>query len=386
MTDIPFDEAGARLTVDLAALAANYRLLAARAAGAECAAVVKADAYGLGLAAVAPALAAAGARTFFVAHAFEARRLRALLPGATVYVLNGLAPGAAPRLAEIDARPVLCTGEDIAEWAAFCRAAGRRLPTAIQIDTGMNRLGIALDEARALAGDAAGPLAAFEHALVMSHFVSAEDTGSPLNAAQAAAFAAVREIFSGVPASLANSSGIFLAARPLHDLVRPGYALYGGNPTPGTANPMHPVVSLAARVLQVRTVEAGATVGYNAQWTAPGQRRLAALSIGYADGFPRAAAGLDGRPGGHAVFAGAHCPIVGRVSMDILVIDVTGCAAPPRRGDLVELLGPHIGVDELARAAGTIGYDILTRLGGRFARRYASGANGGGAGEYGRGP
>lgn len=376
MSDIPLDEAGARLVVDLGAVADNYRLLAGRAAGAECAAVVKADAYGLGLDAVVPALVAAGAHTFFVAHPFEARQVRAAAPEAVIYVLNGLAPGAAAALASAGARPVLGARDDIDEWAALCRARDQRLPAAIQVDTGMNRLGLAPDEARALAGDNRGALADFELALVMSHFVSSEVPGDPRNARQIAAFAAVREAFPAVPASLANSSGIFLPQKPFLDLVRPGYGLYGGNPTPDKANPMRPAVRLEARVVQVREVEAGASVGYNAQWTAKGRRRLAALSVGYADGFPRAAAGLDGRPGGHAMVAGARCPIVGRVSMDLLTIDVTDCPAVPQRGDMVALLGPDLGVDELAAAAGTIGYDILTRLGTRFARAHVGAAAG----------
>ena len=364
-------QAGARLTIDLNALAANYRLLAERAGDAECAAVVKADAYGTGAEKAVPALHAAGARSFFVALPHEARNVRELTADSALYVLDGLLPGQAPAYAEIDARPVLSTAEEIAEWAGFCRAAGRRLPAALHVDTGMNRLGMPLDRARALAQETDGPFADFELALVMSHFISSEIPDDPLNARQIADFAAVTALFAGVPASLANSSGIFLAQKPHFDLVRPGYALYGGNPLPGKPNPMAPVVRLEARILQIREVKTGESVGYNAQWAADGPRRLATLALGYADGFPRPAGATADRPGGNAVIAGRICPLVGRVSMDLSVADVSGLEkAAVRRGDWACLLGPEIGVDALGEAGATIGYDILTRLGRRFARAY----------------
>jgi alanine racemase len=372
----PTEEAGARLTIDLKALAANYRLLAGRAAPVECAAVVKADGYGLGADKVVPALAAAGARCFFVALLSEARGLRAIAGESTLYVLNGLTPGAAATYAEIGARPVLCTTDEVAEWAGFCRAANKRLPAALHVDTGMNRLGLSLAEARALAQEKDGALEDFELGLLMSHFVSSEIADDPLNARQIADFAALHALFAGVPASLANSSGIFLRQKPHFDLVRPGYALYGGNPLPGSPNPMAPVVRLEARIVQLRNVEKGATVGYNAQWTAPGPRRLATMALGYADGFPRPAGATGERPGGSAIIAGKPCPIVGRVSMDLVVADVTGLdGAAVRRGDWACVLGPEIGVDALGEAGGTIGYDILTRLGRRFARIYVDGAS-----------
>lgn len=376
MATVSIEEAGARLTIDLKALAANYRLLAARAGGAECAAVVKADAYGLGAGRIVPALVEAGARTFFVALPSEARKLRAVEGSATVYILNGLTPGAAAAYAELGARPVLCTREEVAEWAGFCRAAGKRWPAALHIDTGMNRLGLSIAEARALAQQNGGDLADFDLRLVMSHFVSSELADDVMNASQIADFAAVRALYAGVPASLANSSGIFLRQKPHFDLVRPGYALYGGNPLPGRPNPMAPVVRIEARILQLRHVGAGATVGYNAEWTAPGPRRLATLAIGYADGFPRPAGATRGRAGGSAIIAGRLCPIVGRVSMDLITVDVTGLEETAvRRGDWACLIGPEIGVDALAQAGGTIGYDILTRLGRRFARAYVDDAS-----------
>lgn len=368
------EEAGAWLTVDLGALAWNWRRLRDEAPGAECAAVVKADAYGIGLERAAAALAAAGCRTFFVAHLAEGARARAAAPGAAIYVLNGLLPGTGPAYRAGDLRPVLGSREEVAEWAALSRETGARLPAALHVDTGMNRLGLAPEEALTLAGHP--DLAAFTPALVMSHLMVAEEPANPANRRQIEAFAAIRQAFPEVPGSLANSSGIFLGPDTHHDLVRPGYALYGGNPMPGRPSPMRPVVALRARVVQLRRVEAGESAGYGAAWTAPGPRRLATLSVGYADGLPRAASGTgaalaEGQPRGEAVVAGRRCPFVGRVSMDLTIIDVS--AVPEgaiRRGDAVALIGDGLTVDEVGARAGTIGYEILTGLGRRYARTY----------------
>ena len=373
----PPREAGGLLTVDLGALAANWRLLRGRAQGAECAAVVKADGYGIGVREAARALSTAGCRTFFVAHISEAVAAREACPDAIVYVLNGLLPGSASAYRAHGLRPVLGSREEVGEWAAFSRAAGMRLPAAIHVDTGMNRLGLRVDDAVAFKGDAL--LDDFEPALLMSHFVSSEVPDDPVNARQIDAFGAVRAAFPRIPASLCNSSGIFLPQSPRLDLVRPGYALYGGNPTPGRENPMRAVVHLEARVIQVRDAAPGDSVGYNGQWTAAGPRRLATLSIGYADGYPRAASATDakakaGAPFGEAIVAGRRCPFAGRVSMDLLSVDVTGLpAGAVRRGDLVTLIGDDLTIDEVGARAVTIGYEILTSLGRRYARAYVGG-------------
>lgn len=371
---VPDAEAGGILTIDLGALAQNWRTLRGRAGKAECAAVVKADGYGLGIEAAVPALARAGCRTFFVAHVGEAARARAVAPAATIYVLNGLLPGTAPAYAQHDLRPVLGSRDEIAEWAAFCRNAGRRLPAAVHVDTGMNRLGLKVYEALALVRDQL--LADVEVALLMSHLVSAEEPDNPINGRQIEAFAAARRAFPGVPASLSNSSGIFLPENPHFDLVRPGYALYGGNPTPGHDNPMRPVVRLEARIVQLRTVAVGATAGYNGQWTAPGPRRLATVSVGYGDGYPRATSATDAKrdaqaPVGEAIVAGRRCPFAGRVSMDLITVDVSAVGRNEvTRGDLVTLIGDDLTIDEVGARAGTIGYEVLTHLGRRYARRY----------------
>ncbi len=256
------------LAVDLSALAHNWRRLAERCAPAECSAVVKANAYGLGLEPVMRALLAAGCETFFVACASEGERARAVSGEAVVYVFDGLAPGSAPRLKAAGLRPVLNSLAEIAEWAG----AG---PAALHFDTGMNRLGFAPAEA-----GAAAALLGAAPCLVMSHLVSAQSPDDPANARQIAAFDAIARHFPGVPRSLCNSSGIFLAARPHLDLVRPGYALYGGNPTPGRPNPMRAVLRLEARILAVHEIAAGECVGYDAAWTAPRPTRLATIAVG----------------------------------------------------------------------------------------------------------
>ncbi|GJD49340.1 Alanine racemase [Methylobacterium crusticola] len=366
MTDLSRTPHGGRLTVDLGALAANWRRLAAEAAGAETAAVIKADAYGCGIPAAAPALRAAGCRTFFVAHLSEAVSARAALPpDAVIYVLNGFPPGSAEAYRGADLRPVLGSRDEVAEWAAANRA-GRR-PAALHVDTGMNRLGLSVPEAMALAGDPV--LADVAPSLVMSHLVSAEVPDDPLTARQVGDFARVRAAYPGVAASLANSAGVFLGRGPRHDLVRPGYALYGGNPTPGRPSPMRPVVRLEAEIAQVREVAPGESAGYNARWTAPSRRRLATLSLGYADGFPRSASGR-----GEARVGGVACPFVGTVSMDLIILDVTDAPAEAaRRGAPALLIGDALDVDAVGRNAGTIGYEILTGLGRRYAREYRGG-------------
>jgi alanine racemase len=359
------------LTVDLGALAENWRRLSTRAQRAECAAVVKANAYGLGIGPVAQALFDAGCRTFFVAHLGEGEILRRALrdsaPQPRIFVLNGLAPASAPFYVASQLIPILGSLAEIAEWAEFCVSDGVAHPAGLHIDTGMNRLGLAardLKLARALSNS-------FTPVLAMSHFISAEDISAPSNRLQIERFEQACAQLPPMPASLCNSSGLFLEDAPFLDLCRPGYALYGGNPTPGSDNPMRRVVGLSSLVLQVRDVAAGETAGYNARWTAPSRRRLATINLGYADGFPRS--GSEGLIAAEVFAAGHYCPIVGRISMDLSIIDVSE-TGPLRRGDRVEILGPNISIDGLAAESGTIGYEILTRLGARFRREYIYGA------------
>ena len=245
------------------------------------------------------------------------------------------------------------------------------MPCAIHVDTAMNRLGLPVDEFRALASTLAKRV---NVALLMSHLSSAEETANPATPRQCAEFAALRTLLPHVAASLANSSGVFRPERPFHDLVRPGYALYGGNPTPEAPNPMAPVVTLTAPIVQLRTVEAGDAVGYNSGWTARRRSRIATISVGYADGWLRAASAANGKPAersGVALVGGVRCPYAGRVSMDLVTLDVTDAPASTlHRGAPATLIGDGLDVDEVGLRGGSIGYEVLTGLGGRYRREY----------------
>jgi alanine racemase len=357
------------LTIDLDALVANWRKLEKTAVPAECSAVIKANAYGCGTAAVGRALAKAGCKTFFVATADEAAVARSALPSAAIYVLNGLIQNNGEAYAKIDARPVIGDLNELAEWDVFCRRSGWAGGAAIHIDTGMQRLGLTVAEAQGLIPR----IHAGDHgiSLVMSHLACAESLHHPMNGRQLAAFRSIASEFSGVPASLSNSSGIFLGGPFQFDVVRPGAALYGVNPTPEADNPMLPVVELKARVVQIRDVERGDSVGYGGNWTARRPTRLAIISAGYADGYFRAGSSNDGTRGAEVMVAGRRCPVAGRISMDLMAVDVTDLEKNAvRRGHLVTLLGQGITVDELAHHFGTIGYEVLTSLGARYARVY----------------
>src|SRR5438105_4036616 len=357
------------LTIDLDAIVANWRKLEKTAVPAECAAVIKADAYGCGADPVARALARAGCKTFFVATLEEARAARAALPSAVIYVLDGFLQNCGDAYAKIDARPVIGDLNELAEWDVFCRRSGWRGGAAIHIDTGMNRLGLTVSEAQGIVPR----INAGDHGitLVMSHLACAEALHHSLNAKQLATFREIVSLFTGVPASLSNSSGIFLSPQFQFDRVRPGAALSGINPTPEADNPMQPVVDLKARIVRIRNVERGDSVGYGGTWTARRPTKLAIVSAGYADGYFRAAGSNDGTRGAEVIVAGKRCPVAGRVSMDLMAVDVTDLPdKTARRGHMVTLLGEGITVDELAHHFGTIGYEVLTSLGPRYARLY----------------
>ncbi len=359
------------LTVDLDAIAANYRQLAAKAAPAECAAVVKADAYGLGLAEVAQALRHAGCRTFFVAMLDEGMALRALLADATIYVLDGLHGADPAAFVAAGLRPALVS---LAEIDAWLGAVGddTAAHAGLHLDTGMSRLGLPADELDRLAADRP-LLERLRPTLVMSHFACADTPDHPLNHEQPRRFRdalARLQLRHGVVRSLAASSGIFLGPDHAFDLVRPGAALYGIAPLADQPNPMRQVVRLQARILQDRRVDAGSTVGYGATHRFARPARLATIGVGYADGFMRA---LSNRGG--VYIGGRRASIVGRVSMDLVTVDVTGIPeAVSRVGAWVDLIGPHNAVDTVAAEAGTIGYEILTSLGRRYRRRYLDAA------------
>jgi len=362
-------QSGGILTIDLAAIEANWRALSRRATPSECAAVIKADGYGCGLEHVARKLFRAGCRTFFVADLAEAAVARAAAPESTIYVLNGLLPGTDATYADLRARPVIGSLVELAEWDAFCSANQWHGGAALHVDTGMNRLGISANEAAALA-----PRIRSENhgiTLLISHLACAELPEHELNERQIKLFREVRGLYRGIPSSLANSSGILLGSAAHCDMVRPGVALYGVNPTPGKQNPMRPVIELQARILQVRNVPKGETVGYDAQWTAKRASRIAVVGVGYADGYVRAAGSSDAHPGADAIVAGTRCAIAGRISMDLMAIDITDLPDnAARRGELATLIGHEISVDHVASIAGTIGYEVLTSLGRRYHRVY----------------
>ncbi|MGV1763203.1 alanine racemase [Rhizobium rhizogenes] len=372
-----FAAAGLRLTVDLDALVENWRDMAHRSGRARTSAVVKADAYGLGIEDVGEALYLAGARDFFVATADEGATLRLYAPDARIFVLSGIWPGMERVFFENDLVPVIASEEQLTFWMSVLSDYGD-YPCALQVDTGFNRLGLPMEDALALADDVSRP-ASFAPVLVMSHLACGDDPANPMNRQQLEAFRKVSAAFEGIEASLANSAGIFLGPEYHFDLTRPGIATYGGEAVPGIANPMRPVATAEARIIQTRFVKAGETVGYGRAMQLTRDSRLAIVSAGYADGYMRSqsSGGVPLRqtdlPGGHGFIAGHRVPVAGRITMDLTIFDITDLPDNlVRAGDYVELFGSNILVDDAARAAGTIGYEMLTSLGLRHERRYIS--------------
>ncbi len=358
--------AGAILTIDLDALAENFAILAGRGGpNVACSAVVKANAYGLGLEQVAPALFRAGCRVFFVALPEEGVALRGLLPEAQIYVLGGLLPELEDDFLAFGLVPVLNSLEEIETWAARARRLGRALAAGLHVDTGMRRLGLPPDELDRLAA-AHERLEGIELSLVSSHLVSSEEPDNPLNATQLKSFRRALKRLPPAPVSFANSSGIFLGPRYHFDLLRPGVALYGGNPTPGKTNPMREVVRLQGRIWQLRNAQPGETVGYNATYQVSRPSRLATIAVGYGHGYPRSLSNA-----GEVYLGNQAAPVVGRVSMDSMTVDVTDLPeALVRPGTLVDVIGHHNPIDAVAAAAGTISYELLTGLGQRYHRVY----------------
>jgi len=363
-----FDIAPARLTIDAGAIAANWRILAERCGRAETSAVLKADAYGLGAPPVARALARAGCRTFFVATVTEGVELRRTLPEARIFVLSGIWGGWEKDCFANGLIPVIASIEQL----DFFRALGRVHPHALYVDTGMNRLGLSPEEAASLS--AAGAQAPD---MLMSHLACSDEPSHPLNRQQLQSFQAITQLFAGIESSLSSSGGIFLGPEYHFDLTRPGIALYGGESVCGVVNPMRPVVTAEARILQIRNVAAGGKVSYGATQTLARDSRVAVVGAGYADGWQRSLSGSGvalrktGSPGAFGFVAGRKVPVIGRVTMDLTMFDITDIAeSQVKTGDYVSLFGNGITLDEAARAAGTIGYELLTSLGKRYERRY----------------
>ncbi len=370
--------ATSRLTVDLGALARNWKLLGDFAPGAAVAAAVKADGYGLGAAQVVSALHKAGCRHFFTANVGEAIAIREHAPDAEIFALAGLNAENAPLLDEAGLIPVLNCAEDIAVWADHGRATGRKPPCALHVDTGMNRLGMRVEDAIAFAGDDARRQS-IAPTLVMSHLACSDDPKHPMNAAQKARFDAIRAHFPGVRASLANSAGTLSDPAYAYDMVRPGIALYGGEALAGTVGPMANVVTLEARILQVKQAAKGESVGYGATTVLDRDTRIAVCGIGYGDGLLRAASGSgvplrDLLPGANGGIGGLEVPILGRISMDLTAFDVTDVPqAVLDRAEWIELFGETVALEDFAAAAGTIGYEVLTRIAPRAERVYVDG-------------
>jgi alanine racemase len=354
---------GAVLRIDLAAVRRNYRALTERVGAAKVAGVVKADGYGLGASWIAEALAAEGCATFFVATFDEALALRDALPEVDIHVFDGVQPGEEGEFAAQRIVPVLNSLPMLEQW----HAKGRGAPADLHIDTGMSRLG--LDKAE-LATLLAEPkrLDSLAIDVVMSHLAVADQPDHPLNAQQLSAFQAAAPKIPAKRKSFANSAGVFLGPDYHFDLARVGLALYGANPLPGRANPMAQVIRLQGKILQLRSVDAGGSVGYGATHCASRASRIATVALGYADGYPLS---LSNR--GTAFVGEIEIPVVGRVSMDLITLDVTD--VPPAQavpGGMVDFIGPHNPVDVVAERAGTIAYEILTGLGKRLQRDYAS--------------
>jgi len=359
---------GAVLTIDLDAIVANYAALQSKLGDAELGAVVKADAYGLGIAHVAPALWQAGCKSFFIATPREGVVLRQLLPDADIHVLDGLLPGWEEIALAHGLVPVLNTLDEIGRWSRLCRDQNDKLRADIQVDTGMCRLGLTPEDVASLATDD-GTLGTVAIDCLISHLACSDDAANPKNEEQRAAFADIAARLLHRRASLAASSGIFLGPGFHFDLARAGVALFGVNPTPGKPNPMSQVIRLQGRILQVRSVDAPQTVGYGATHRVDHKCRLATVAIGYADGYMRSLGNS-----GVAYIDGHKAPVVGRVSMDLTTLDVTDVPenlAQP--GALADMIGSDNPIDDVAEKAGTIGYELLTRLGHRFQRTYVGG-------------
>lgn len=360
--------AGAHLTIDLGALQENYRILQSKAAPARCGAAVKANAYGLGIEKVAPALADAGCTDFFVALPVEGVTLRECLPEANIFVLSGLMVEAEPAYLEHNLIPVLNTLEELRTWSEYAREHGP-LRAVIHLDTGITRLGFLEPEIRDLAAEPS-LLENLKIDYILSHLACADDADHPLNQQQLDRLHYFRTLLpdslQDASVSFANSAGIFLGADFHFDLARPGIALFGGNPETGAPNPMHEVVQLRGKILQVQDVDSQFHVGYGATYRTEDVSRIATVSVGYADGYIRA---LGNKA--ECAIKNNKVPVIGRVSMDIITIDVSSiphheCVA----GSFVDLIGGSVPLDEVAAHAGTIPYEILTSLGNRFYREY----------------
>ncbi len=357
----------ARLTVRLGAVASNFREFQRISGSAAVSAVVKADAYGMGMASVAKHLRDVGADTFFVARLEEGVALRPIVPDARIFVLDGAPTGAIPALVSYRLTPVLNSLDEIANWQAAAQHARTEFDAAIHFDTGMNRLGLPSQELSALAADHEKHLEGIRVVLWMSHLACADDPGDAMNRTQLERFRAALAMLPPAPASLSSSGGAMLGREYVFDMVRPGVGLYGGNPQPAGPNPFSTAAVLTARILQLRRIDKGESVGYGATFRAERPTVLATAGLGYTDGLMRS---LGNR--GSGAIAGQRVAIAGRVSMDLVVLDVTGLPGAAV-GAEIEFIGDTIPLEEIAANAGTASYEILTSLARRVPRHYEAG-------------
>ena len=358
--------AGGVLTIDLAALRANYQIISKAISPTRAAAVVKADAYGLGADKVAPQFYAAGCRDFFVAHLSEALKLQPHIgKDAVIYVLNGLQPRTEKLCADSNIVPVLNSLEQVRNWVDLSRSLNRKLPALLQLDTGMSRLGLSEQELQELLANLS-LLEAIDVKFIISHLAAGDNVQSPQNHAQLERLQAALKLLPHYAVAFSNSGGSFMEHNYHFDLARPGIALYGGAPQENRPNPMQPVVSLQVRVIQCRTVPANTLVGYGGSYETKAETRIATIAVGYADGWPRH---LSNK--GSAWYGDVRLPVIGRVSMDSITLDVSALPEGTLKlGSLVELIGPHQTLEQVAQEAGTISYEILTSLGNRYHRIY----------------
>lgn len=361
---------GGGITIDLGAIVRNWKALDTVSGKALTGAVLKADAYGTGASAVGRALYGAGARFFFVATPDEGVALRAVLPNAFIFILDGLVPRTASDYAAHGLMPVLASMSQMTEWLDFCLNQGKAEPAALHFDTGFNRVGFRINEAELVKREL--DQSGFEPQMIMSHFACADQPSHEMTRKQNGVFQGLLNIFPDIPASLANSAGLMASKDYHYHMVRPGISMYGGRAINGRPNPMAPVISMHVPILQIKDARIGETVGYGASFRLRRDSRLAIMALGYADGYFRSLSGIGGQVGGRVAVNGRIVPVLGRVSMDMTAIDITDVEGLVQPGDLVEILGPNIGIDDVADSARTIGYEILTTLNGRFPRTYTN--------------
>jgi alanine racemase len=351
-----------RLKIDLGKIADNYRILVEKSGNAKCAAVVKANAYGIGVIPVSKKLYSVGCRDFFVATLDEAIELRQelLSNDANIYIFNGIREGQEKYFVENNLVPILNNLQEVVVWSEYSRINSKNLPAIIHIDTGMQRLGMRFADFM----QSASRLANLDIKLVISHLSCADDTNHEMNARQLELFEEVQLLFSQYKYSIANSAGIFLGEDYHFDLTRPGCALYGVNPNNEKINPMNNVVSLQAPIIDIRAVEAGNSIGYGAAYIVNRNSIIATIPVGYADGYLRCLGNKS-----YCYIGENRIPVVGIVSMDLITLDVTDVPEADL-GVMVEVIGDNVTINDLAQWAGTIGYEIITSLGNRYHCEY----------------